>query len=148
VKTLKLFTKKYSWASLIILSFAALVCGLLLLRRSAINANCIVQNEAELPDVAEFHFQLIRTSCDSFGNSISISVLIEEKGVDKKGVIFKYWPDQRNPIPTITGLPGNRLQISIPSVASIYFQSYKWKETAIEYDIGSVLYPAKNSSGI
>jgi hypothetical protein len=102
---------------------------------------CTVQKEADLPDISGLHFQLTRMSCDTFGNDVSVSLVVSKITIDKGDVIFKYDPNERSPIPTVA-LDGNHMQIAIPSVASIYFQAQEWQGLNIDYDIGSVLYPA------
>jgi hypothetical protein len=106
----------------------------------ASTAYCTVQKEADLPDISGLHFQLTRMSCDTFGNDVSVSLVVSKHTTDKGDVIFKYDPNVRSPIPTVA-LAGNHMQIAVPSVASIYFQAQGWQGLNIDYDIGSVLYP-------
>jgi hypothetical protein len=101
---------------------------------------CMVQKEADLPDISGLHFQLTRTSCDTFGNDASVSLVVSGNPADKGDVIFKYDPNERSPVPTLA-LAGNHLQIAVPSVSSIYFKAQKWRGLSIDYEIGSVLYP-------
>jgi hypothetical protein len=141
----KPFPMKYVSLSLLTLFLG--VCGfaLLFFSRSA-STSCFVKNEAELPDVKGFHIQVISASCDTFSKDLSFSVLIAKDGTKEKDVLFKYWPDTKNPLPTVAGLPGQRLLISIPSVISIYSQVHQWHATTIDYDIGSVAYPNENAT--
>jgi hypothetical protein len=132
--------KKYVWISLLLTFLVAGAFGFLIFSRSS-STNCVVKNEAELPDVAGIHLQVISTSCDTFSKDLSFSVLIAKNGTEKKDVLFKYWPDAKNPLPTVTSLPSQRLLIAIPSVVSIYSQIRQWHGTTIVYDIGSVVYP-------
>jgi hypothetical protein len=106
----------------------------------AATAFCMVQKEADLPDISGLHFQLTRMSCDTFGNDVSVSLVVSKNPRDMRDVIFTYDPNARSPIPTVA-LTGNHMQIAVPSVASIYFKAQKWRGLSIDYDIRSVLYP-------
>ena len=58
----------------------------------------------------------------------------------EKTEIFKYEPDERNPLPVISMTPDHRIVISVASVASIYFKVEDWRGTPVEYNIGVVYY--------
>ena len=100
----------------------------------------MVQNEADLPDISGLHLLLIRMSCDTFGNDVSVSLVVSKKPTSKGDIIFKYDPNERSPIPTVA-LTGSHMQIAVPSVSSIYFKAQKWRGLSIDYEIGSVVYP-------
>ena len=140
------FTRKTVWISLILIVLAFCTYALFIPMRPAppvANDYCVVQSEAEIPEVAGLHFQLLRTSCDTLAKDISISLLVSSNGTDKGDVIFKYWPYSVNSVPEIVALPGNRILITITYVESIYYQAFQWDGISIDYDIGTVLHPRK-----
>jgi|SRR5450631_1491719 len=137
--------KRYLWAVFCLCLLALCIYALLSPMNAyptlpAASRYCVINKEAEMPDVAGLHFQLIRTSCDTLAKDTSISLIVSKNRDDEGNVIFKYWPDYRNPVPTIAALPGNRLHIAIPYVVSIYFQARVWQGMNIDYGIGSVLW--------
>jgi hypothetical protein len=112
----------------------------------AATAYCTVQNEADLPDISGLYFQLTRMTCDTLAKDISVSLVVSRNRTDTSDVIFKYWPNERSPIPTLA-LAGNHLHIVAPSVASIYYKAQQWQGLTIDYDIGSVVYPTAKTAG-
>jgi hypothetical protein len=106
----------------------------------ATTAFCMVRNEAHLPDVSGLHFQRTRMSCDTFGNDVSVSLIVSKTPRDTGDVIFKYDPNERRPIPTVA-LTGNHFQKAVPSVSSVYFKAQKCRGLTIDYEIGSVVVP-------
>jgi hypothetical protein len=131
---------KYVWVTLCLGLLAIAVYALLRPMNTfpavpAATAFCTVQKEADLPDVSGLHFQLTRMSCDTLAKDVSVSLVVSNNRTDKGDVIFKYWPDDRSPFPTVA-LTGNHIRITIPSVESIYFQAEQWQGLIIDYDIG------------
>ena len=104
---------------------------------------CLVTTEREIDSIPGLYFDVIRTSCDTLAKVESITVRLAKTKSSRKIAVFKYDPDERGPLPSIKQEPGQAIEISIPSVSSIYFRADSWEGTQIQYHIGSVRYPNK-----
>jgi hypothetical protein len=95
--------------------------------------------QREMRNVGGLKFEIRRVDCDTLAKDASVSVLVVADGKEKTE-IFKYEPDERNPLPVISMTPGHHILISVPSVASIYTKADNWQGTTIEYNIGAIYY--------
>lgn len=100
-------------------------------------AACSIQSE--MRNVSGFKFEIRRADCDNIAKDASVSVFVVTSS-NEKTEIFKYEPDERNPLPVISMTAGHHILISIPSVASIYSKAEDWQGTTIDYVIGAVYY--------
>jgi hypothetical protein len=64
------------------------------------------------------------------------------KWTHRKTLLFQYDPWSYDaPLPSITSLGHNRIQISVPRVSSVFFQKKNWENLSVDYKIGSIEYP-------
>jgi hypothetical protein len=123
-----------------------LLCGYVFLAVVGIAptpSTCLNRREADFLTDTGIHIRVTRRSCDTLAKEDLISVLIFRNERDDKDVIFKYDPDERNPLPTVSSGADQTILISVPSVSTIYTQSSRWHGMTIKYEIGSVVYPLK-----
>jgi hypothetical protein len=113
---------------------------------------CQAEQRLKIEDPSGFIFEVVDESCDTLGKDEAISVYAR-KAVPKGAWAFWGWRDQRmllfrydpgrfdNPLPSITHPSQTKILISIPEVSSIVYQSHKWENLSVNYDIGRVDYP-------
>lgn len=129
--------KKVGVAAITTLLFAGILSANLTGHSQPAASACSTQSETR--NVSGLKFEIRRVDCDTFAKDASVSVLVVTDGKEKTE-IFKYEPDERNPLPVISMTPDHHILISVPSVASIYSKAANWRGTAIEYSIGAVYY--------
>jgi hypothetical protein len=129
--------KKVGAAVIAALFFAGILSARLTSHSQPAVSPCSTQSE--MRNVGGLKFEIRRVDCDTFAKDASVSVLVVTAGKDRTE-IFKYEPDERNPLPVISITPDRHILISVPSVASIYSKADNWHGTTIEYNIGAVYY--------
>jgi hypothetical protein len=102
---------------------------------------CIVTVQSVLKDPSGIVFTVSETACDGFGNDAATTISASNKGSEQT-ILVKYGPDERSRPPQIAVQEGNKIVISIDSVASLFKQVSQYGSYAIEYHIKHVEYPS------
>jgi hypothetical protein len=106
-----------------------------------------------LPNLSGMEFKIIYTSrARLFVTDYAINVYVRRAAVkdeslfarwsNRQSLLFRYDPwNYDSPLPTIQASGNDRILISIPRVSQVLFQSRKWRNVTIDYDIGHINYP-------
>ena len=117
-------------------------------RTSDSNA-CATEQLTTIPDLAGIKFETTYTSCDTLVKTEAVSVYASRAAAggeswlsrwrNRKALLFRYDPGRwDNPPPSIRVAGKGRIVISIPQVSSVMFQSRRWRDVSIDYDIGRI----------
>jgi hypothetical protein len=121
-------------------------------RASVTHISCSTEKVKEV-NLSNLTFEVEDTSCDDLAKDEAIGVYVKDTASDR-GWFFPKWRNQRtllfrydpgrwnNPLPAITRLSQSTILISIPEVSSIDYQSRKWANMSVNYQMGQVDYPA------
>ena len=114
---------------------------------------CISEAKTNIPDLGGVGVDVFYTNCDTLAKDESISVYFSRSAVKKdswfarwrnqRALVFRYDPGRYDdPLPSITRPSLSTILISVPEVSSILYQSQKWQDVSVGYQIGKVYYPA------
>jgi hypothetical protein len=123
---------------LIVGGFASSVVYLLLATTEPLwgSFTCLTIVKKKIRDISGYDFEISRTiNCD-----VAINVLVSKVGQQKKILIFKFIPPDRETIPVITAIDHDTVRISMPRVPYVFCRKDKWDPLTIKYDIGIVDY--------
>ncbi len=134
----------------VILTFAAVYISL---RSFDASTACTSEAETVIPDLDGVGVEVTYTNCDTLAKDESISVYLSRSANKKdswfarwrnhRALVFRYDPGRYdNPLPSITRPSLSTILISVPEVSSIMYQSRKWQDVSVGYQIGKVYYPA------
>jgi hypothetical protein len=98
---------------------------------------CFTQVLGEVHDLAGFDFEIRETDC---WHNPAVSVFVAKAGHSTKTRLFQYVRDA-NPVPVITLVGKNTVQISLSSMEVEHCRRDRWGPLRIKYDIGFVEYP-------
>jgi hypothetical protein len=101
---------------------------------------CRTEVQARLAGLSGFDFEISETSC--FFDP-AVSVFVSKTGARKETLLFKYFPLDIGPYPTITSIGEHAVQISVLRVSSIFCRKEKWETLTVKYDIGVVDYSGR-----
>jgi hypothetical protein len=106
---------------------------------------CISEERMTIPNLSGMEFKIIYTVCDIDEVSVyarRAAVKGESflgRWLNRRTLLFRYdagrWDD---PPPSIRPSGNDRILISIPRVSQVYFQSRKWRNVIIDYDVGQI----------
>jgi len=105
-----------------------------------------------IPNLSGTEFEFTYTNCDTLAKEEAIRIYASRASVkgesflwrlsNRNALLFNYDPGRPDGLlPTVVSSGNNRILISIPEVSSILFQSRKWKNLSIDYDVGHITYP-------
>lgn len=152
------FTGRTAWKT-VGCTFAGVVLLVLVLRHRAVQEAapntwaCYSETKMTLPDISGGDFEIIYTSCDVLAKDESISGYVSKRSwvaklLARKTLLFRYDPALWNsPLPSIRTSGQNRILVSVPRVSEIIFQSRKWENLSVDYDVGHIDNPASGQSG-
>ena len=101
-----------------------------------------------IPNLSGMEFKIIYTTrARLFVTDYAISVYGRRAAVKEESLfarwskrqtlLFRYDPwNYDSPLPSIRASGNDRILISIPRVSKVLFQSWRWQNVTIDYDIG------------
>jgi hypothetical protein len=98
---------------------------------------CFTQVLGEVHDLAGFDFEIRETDC---WHNPAVSVFVAKAGHSTKTRLFQYVRGA-NPVPVITLVGKNTVQISLSSMEVEHCRRDRWGPLRIKYGIGFVEYP-------
>jgi hypothetical protein len=101
---------------------------------------CSSTERALLRDTTGLAFTAVDTSCDLIAKDQTVSIYVGDGSA--RSLLMKYDPDPRSGGPRIS-VDGNKINISIDSVSSLFSQSESFKSYKVEYEVQHVEYPGK-----
>ncbi len=104
---------------------------------------CITENRGAFRNISGADFEISETSCSTLGEDSSVSVFASRPAQNRKALLFKYGPAGQNPFPVIRSIDQHTVQISVPRLSDVIFQSERWDDLSVIYDIGNIDYPAR-----
>jgi hypothetical protein len=102
---------------------------------------CITEIRGKASAVAGFDFEVSETNCDEIGKEDWISVFVSRPGRPQKTLLFQYDPPDVDPLPVITSIGPNSVQISVPWNAEVLFHRDGLKGLSVVYRVGGTEYP-------
>ena len=114
---------------------------------------CVTEDKGTMPNVAGMEFKIVYENCDTLAKEEEVRVYVSraaENGdwfftrwLNRRTLLFSYDPGGVNdvPLPSIHTSGAKRILISIPRVSEVLFQSRKWRDVSVDYDIGHIEYP-------
>jgi hypothetical protein len=148
-------TKKFTPKALIYCVGIALVLGVVYLILVATGTIYLpgaryTEERMTLPNLSGMEFKIIYTTrARLFVTDYAINVYVRRAAVkeeslfarwsNRKTLLFRYDPENYDsPLPSIQAPGDDRILISIPRVSQVYFQSRKWGNVTIDYDIRKI----------
>lgn len=113
---------------------------------------CVTEEKLNL-EISGVKFEVEDVSCDTLAKDEAVSVYAQN-AVSKaawffpgwrgqRSLLFKYDPERWDSPPPSISLPSkSTILISIPHVSEIFYQSHKWGDMSVAYDVGRVDYPS------
>ena len=92
-------------------------------------------------------FEVIYTNSDSLAKEEWVNVYVYEAGrrsdwlgrlIHPRTLLFSYDPWNSDDVPRIEGTGPGSIRISIPRVSSVIYQSHRWKDLSVDYQIGFI----------
>lgn len=112
---------------------------------------CISEEKASIPDLAGVKVDIVYTNCDILAKDEALSIYFSRPGKrdllfgrwrNRRALVFRYDPGKPDStLPSITHPSRSTIQISLPEVSSVIYQSRSWEDISIAYEIGKVDYP-------
>ena len=109
-----------------------------------IAAACTTKTLETFSGVSGFNFEISRSSCGLFTKEESIDVLVSRDGDTQKASLLLYVPAV-DELPVIKSVGTNSVQISVPKISSLYYGNDRWETLSVDYNIGVIDHPARNS---
>jgi len=115
-------------------------------------STCMTESKVRITNLSGGDFEITDTDCDFLAKEEFVSVYVSRartnggsllaKWFRGKTLLFRYDPAMLDsPLPVIRASGSNRILISIPRVSSVMFQSKKWNNVSIDYEIEQVDFP-------
>jgi hypothetical protein len=101
-------------------------------------SGCFTDVLGKASGISGFDFEISETEC---WHDPAVSVFVSKAGHSTKTRLFQYTRGA-NPVPVITLLGKDTVQISLSSVGAIACRRDRWGPLTIKYDIGAVEYPS------
>jgi len=103
---------------------------------------CITETREKIRGIAGFDFEISETNCSTLGEDASISVFASKAGQPNGVLLFKYGPAGIAPMPVITAIDQQTVQIMVPRVSDLIFRRENWEGLSVNYNIGVIDYPS------
>lgn len=135
------------------IALALVVVYVILVATGIISLDSYTEELTTIPNLSGMEFRVVYTSrARLFVTDYAVSVYARRaategeslvaKWLNRQTLLFRYDPfGADHPPPSIKAIGNDRILISIPKVSSVLFQSRKYENVTIDYDIGHIDYP-------
>ena len=103
--------------------------------------DCITVTRGRIFGISGFDFEINETDCDTLAKTATISVFASRPGQTRKVLLFKFFPAYIDPLPVITAIDQDTVQISISEISSPFLRKDKLKDLSVIYKIDVIDYP-------
>ena len=150
--SMKLAKRAVLYCASIVVALAAVYVILVATGRIPLPGACITEEKMRIPNLSGMEFEVTYTNCDTLAKQEAISIYVSRAAVNgeslfarwlnRKTLLFRYDPARwDSPAPSINATGNGRILISIPEVSSVFFQTRKWRNVSVDYNIGHTDYP-------
>jgi hypothetical protein len=107
---------------------------------------CITETREKIFGLAGFDFEISETNCSTLGEDASMSVFASKAGQPDKVLLFKYGPAGIAPMPVITAIDQQTIQITVPRISDLIFRRENWEGLSVNYSIGVIDHPTSSGA--
>ncbi len=106
---------------------------------------CDTPIDKKITDLSGFNFEISTTYCNTIGTFSYTDILASRVGEKRKTLLFEYDQFSLVDLTTISVFAGDKIVISIPQIDAAYAWRYKWRGMRIDYEIGKITYPGRET---
>lgn len=105
---------------------------------------CITKSRKTISDPSGYDFEITDTYCSAIAHTATAYIYGWKRGERERTLLFEYDPVEIAGLPTVQ-LSADKIVITVPKVSSIFARRQTWRGMQIDYNVGRVIYPTKET---